>query len=604
MKSKWSGLLLMFLLLLLFPLFSHAEATYEGLSFAEDSDYIDLGDVVVEDFDAFADFLEHFPNLHQVDMWKNRMKAEQCDFLASRFPQVRWGWTMVIRNRDHEHLVRTDYTSWSTLHNNKSSKHNSEDFSVLKYCWNLMALDIGHNNVTSLDFLYDLPNLRVLIIACNAVEDITPLASLKYLEYAELFKNRITDISPLENLTHLMDLNLCFNKIHDLGPLLKLTTLKRLWLYSCEKTDTIPTGEQVDAIKAAFPDTKIDTTHYSTLGGWRKTGEKLDPHYEVILQIFGENHLHPRTEYVPFQDSWTENGEQEDRTPLSFLTPQDFSDKGYLLPVDFSTGSAPKPAGYTDERSYTDSTISVSVGSGVSGTCEYWYADIILKDPSQLRTMSAGMDGSFGSGGEMDMFRLARRSDGVLVINGDYWNSTEKFGLGYIIRQGILYQNNLESMAKWNPQLMDVLLIDEDGDFIGLHQPAEGSVAGRVNGKRILNAFSFGPILVENGHAVEDFRGAESWFNMAFHKPRQRMCICQVDTLHYKVVCCAGPYQQGGGMTLRQFADLVGTLGVRIAYNLDGGDSTFLYFNGNKVNEFGYLTERKLTDIIYFASAE
>ena len=103
-------------------------------------------------------------------------------------------------------ILRLEANKPATLHNDTSAKHNSEDFSVLKYCWNLMALDVGHNNVTNLDFLYDLPNLRILIVACNTIEDITPIASLKHLEYLELFKNRILDISPLEGLDHLMDL--------------------------------------------------------------------------------------------------------------------------------------------------------------------------------------------------------------------------------------------------------------------------------------------------------------------------------------------------------------------------------------------------------------
>ena len=45
-------------------------------------------------------------------------------------------------------------------------------------------------------------------------------------------------------------------------------------------------------------------------------------------------------------------------------------------------------------------------------------------------------------------------------------------------------------------------------------------------------------------------------------------------------------------------------MGVQTAYNLDGGDSTLLYFNGTRLNEFGSKTQRKLMDIIYFASAE
>ena len=603
-------LLFLLLLLLILPLFASADGTtisYEGTDYPQDAEYIDLGNFVVKDFDAFTAFLDQMPALKQVDMWQNRMTAAQCDMLAARYPGMRWGWTMVIRNRDHEHLVRTDYTSWSTLHNNTSAKHNSEDFSVLKYCWNLMALDVGHNNVTNLDFLYDLPNLRILIVACNAVEDITPIASLKHLEYLEVFKNRILDISPLEGLDHLMDLNLCFNRIEDLSPVLKLPNLKRLWMYSSRKANAVPVGDDVDAIKAAFPNAIINTTHYSTLGGWRMiTQRERDPHYEVILKNFGENHLHPRTEYVPFEDSWPSEDVviQDSGEPLELLVPQDFSDKGYLLPVDYSTGSAPKASGYTGHNTYSDSTITVTIDGGVYQECEYWTADIILKDASQLRTLAASLDGSFETTGQMDAVRLAERANAVLAINGDYFSSSEKRGLGYIVRQGTLYENNLEPVGKWNALLMDVLLVDEDGDFTGIHQPQEGSVPARINGKRVLNSFSFGPILVENGRPVDDFRGTDRWFNMAWMDSRQRICICQVDHLHYKVVCCAGPSQKNGGMTIRQFADFVATLDVKIAYNLDGGDSTLLFFGGNKVNELGYQSQRKLTDIIYFASAE
>lgn len=596
------GWLLLILLLLLCPLRARAEVSYEGLVFTGEEEYIDLGDLVVKDFDAFTGFLQQMPRLKQVDMWKNRMTAAQCDLLASRFPGMKWGWTMVIKNWDHEHLVRTDYTSWSTLHNNKSAKHTSEDFAVLKYCWDLKALDIGHNNVTSLDFLYDLPDLRILIVACNAVEDITPVASLTKLEYAELFNNKITDITPLRDLTHLLDLNLCFNKIQDLTPAAGLTQLQRLWLYSCRKINAAPAGEDLDQVQAALAETWIDTTHYSTNGGWRYTsGDHMHPHYEVILQNFGANHLHPRYEYVPFAESFDA---PEAAADLVLLAPQDFTDKGYLLPVDFTPGRTPAASGYTDGHTYSDSTISVTVGEGNTGACAYWFADIRLTDASQIRTLAATLDGSFDTGDQMDAIRLADRANAVLVINGDCWNTREKRGLGYIVRQGILYENCLESADKTHPLLMDVLLIDEEGDFIVLHQPTEGTVPGTVNGKRILNAFSFGPILVKDGRAVEDFHGADRWFDMRWMEPRQRMCLCQTGPLQYKVVCCAGPFKENSGLTIREFADLVAGMGVQTAYNLDGGDSTLLYFNGAKVNEFGYRARSWLKDIIYFASGE
>jgi hypothetical protein len=287
-----------------------AEVTFEGASFDPEAVYIDLGDRVVSDFDAFISFLDQMPNLRQVDMWNTTMTAGMCDLLAARFPDMKWGWTMKLQGRDHFHLIRTDYTSWSTLHNNSTTHHTSEDFHILKYCWDLKALDVGHNSVTDLNFLYDLPDLRVLIVACNEVTDITPVASLRKLEYVELFKNKITDISPLAGLTHLLDVNICFNQVMDWSPLKTLTNCMRLWIYSSQKFNQRPPANVVADLKQALPNTLIDDSHYSTAGAWRMLNENTrHPHYECIVQMFGDSHLHPKYDYVPFPESSMFDGE-------------------------------------------------------------------------------------------------------------------------------------------------------------------------------------------------------------------------------------------------------------------------------------------------------
>lgn len=284
-----------------------ADRTFEGVTVPDDADYVDFGDHAVSDLEGLADFLEGLPNVTRVDMFANEMTKDKCDALAERFPQIRWGWTLVIRSKDHKHLVRTDADAFSTLHNNKSTPHTSEDFAILKYCWNMKALDIGHNAVTDIGFLRDLPELRVLIIACNRVEDISPLADLHYLEYAELFKNRIEDLTPLSGLDHLLDLNICFNRVHDWSPLTSLTQLKRLWCYRSGwyyVNREIPKSE-VAMLKQALPNTEIDSTHYSTAGTWRWLNKKtMHPHYAVITTIFGADSRHPGTGYVPFEDSF------------------------------------------------------------------------------------------------------------------------------------------------------------------------------------------------------------------------------------------------------------------------------------------------------------
>ena len=259
--------LLTCLLLTALPAFA-AQKT-PTLVIPKDTIFVDLGDYKVKDFDAFITVLDQNPQLEKVDMFKSRLKAEQIDFLAEHYPQITFGWTIRLVE---DHLIRTDATSFAINHNNKSPIHKSEKFYQLKYCKDLMALDLGHNNIVDISFMKDLPKLRVIILANNKITDISPLAGLKDLEYAELFNNYITDYTPLAGLDKLIDLNLAFNQTEDFTPLYGLTGLERLWLYnSNNRSCNDPVDEElVAALQAKLPNTLINHTCYSTAGGWRE----------------------------------------------------------------------------------------------------------------------------------------------------------------------------------------------------------------------------------------------------------------------------------------------------------------------------------------------
>ena len=277
--------------LLLLMLFGSAQAeplTFQK-TFTADStaESIDFGDVQVKNIDKLIEYLAQFPNLKKVDMFATHIYPSSIDKLAAAFPLVEFGWTMRIG----DHWVRTDQTAFSTLHGNTSPQHDEDDFRYLKYCRNLLALDIGHNAVKDVSFLYDLPKLKVLILACNQIVDITPVGSLTDLQYLELFKNEIEDISPLTACTELLDLNICFNQITDWTATHSLPKLERLWLYNSNnwsEKDPVP-EEAIAAIKAALPQCQIDSTSYSTLGGWRD-----HKRYYVVFNMF------KYSEYVPF----------------------------------------------------------------------------------------------------------------------------------------------------------------------------------------------------------------------------------------------------------------------------------------------------------------
>jgi len=267
-----------------------------GLELSSTDTAIDLGKRLVtrDSFDDFVTVLDCMPELTKVDMYSTgtnqKKNGVDIDFLAERYPRIRFGWTLRIG----DHVVRTDAAAFSTHHSPKKQPyHKSGAFEPLKYCKDMLALDIGHNEVTDISFLEEMPQLKVLIIAINKIADITPLAKLTELEYLELFKNNVTDITPLANLTKLKDLNISFNLIEDYSPIYGLKGLERLWLYNSGATNKRKPlqPELKEAFAAALPDCTINDTSYPTSDGWRQ-----HPRYTAVFRMFKHG------VYIPFDE--------------------------------------------------------------------------------------------------------------------------------------------------------------------------------------------------------------------------------------------------------------------------------------------------------------
>lgn len=309
MKGKLIALITA--LLMLFPAGSVCDAeirtlTLHGKSIEASSDAktLDLGSVVLknndEDYAQLTAFLRGFPNLEKVDMYETKIRRNRLEALAEAFPDVEFGWTIIIpcTNPHHPefkyHTVRTDATVFSTLHNNQCTTHSTEDLSVLRFCKSLQALDLGHNKLTSIDFIKDLTQIKVLIVALNPnLEDASPIGNLQDLEYLELFRTNVKDISFLRNCKNLLDLNITYNRIGDYSPLEELQKLERLWLYNSNNySDNSPVPkETVDRLRTALPNCMINTSSGGTNGGWRE-----HQRYEVINRMFN------RSEYIPFDN--------------------------------------------------------------------------------------------------------------------------------------------------------------------------------------------------------------------------------------------------------------------------------------------------------------
>ncbi len=270
------------------------------------------------------------------------------------------------------------------------------------------------------------------------------------------------------------------------------------------------------------------------------------------------------------------------------------SGEGASLPWDLTGGYPAQASGYTSETTYEDPTIRVQLEEHWVKKTRCLVARIWIADPSQLRTAPAY---DFARDQEADVVDMARRVNAIAAINGDYYAYWRQHQGGYLIRQGTMYLDKVIVTR-------DVLLIDDQGDFTIVQNSTTDKIAAAVEGKRIVNSFNFGPGLIVDGVRLDKEYDAK--YNRSSEK-HQRSAICQLEkgSGEYLLAVCEGMWTDPeSGLTMREWVDFLESLGgITNAYNLDGGNSTALVFHGEKLNEQGNPHHRKLSDIIYFASA-
>ncbi len=268
-----------------------------NLSFCTDDTVMDLTGLrgKISHYDI-AMALHALPNIKKVSMYNvNSGLSDMENYLLEQFPDVEFEWTLnwIICSGRRVYL-RTDATAFSTAKGRQDPRYTTKQiWQRLKYFPDLLAIDVGHNNVTDLSFLTNYPKLRRLIVIDSKrhVTDISALTDLMDLEYVELFMQEITDLSPLANHTKLIDLNVATNYITDLSPLYSCTSLKRLWVSSNPGL----TQEEIDEFKKHVPGCTVVSNLRrgdETGGGWRE-----HPHYDVLIKSFNDN------TYYPFEDS-------------------------------------------------------------------------------------------------------------------------------------------------------------------------------------------------------------------------------------------------------------------------------------------------------------
>ena len=123
----------------------------------------------------------------------------------------------------------------------------------------------------------------------------------------------------------------------------------------------------------------------------------------------------------------------------------------------------------------------------------------------------------------------------------------------------------------------------------------------------VWNTLSFGPGLLENGQILEGIDKVQIDTNIGNHSMQgnqPRTGIGMISANHFVFVAVDGRSTgYSRGLTMIEFAQVFKDLGATVAYNLDGGGSTSMYFNGEVINQPSNGGERGTSDILYIADA-
>lgn len=238
---------------------------------------------------------------------------------------------------------------------------------------------------------------------------------------------------------------------------------------------------------------------------------------------------------------------------------------------------------------YSDSQVSITVTSCRVDDTTIYVADIQAEDTSLPVTellQTAFADDSYGRNVKAATSEIASDNNAVLAINGDFYGARSD---GYVIRGSVLYRDTGGGYED--------LAIMEDGSFRIF---SENEISAEdILAEGAVDVFSFGPGLVEDGE-ISVTENEEVGKAMASNP---RTAIGYLGEGHYVLVVSDGRTQESQGLTLYQLAEFMQGLGCETAYNLDGGGSSTMFFNGSVINKpttsGNRIKERSVSDIIY-----
>ena len=253
-----------------------------------------------------------------------------------------------------------------------------------------------------------------------------------------------------------------------------------------------------------------------------------------------------------------------------------------------SSGSTSNSSSGTVIGTYSDSKSKITVTQYRAYDSNIYVADVEVTDGTSI--LSAFANNTYGRNITDTTSDMAEENNAVLAINGDYYGARQS---GYVIRNGVVYRNqgsNGEDMV-----------ISKDGSLSFISE--SDTTTDSLIQKQAWQVLSFGPVLVENGQVAVS-ENDEVGMAMASNP---RTAIGTVAKNHYLFVVSDGRTSESAGLSLYELANFMKSLGATNVYNLDGGGSSTMVFQGEVVNNpttnGNKISERAVSDILYIGKS-
>lgn len=236
---------------------------------------LDLSESEYGSLSQVEEGMEYFPEIKQVFLGECGIDNEEIAAFREKVrPDYKVVWTVVCGSKKNGfYPLRTDETYFMPLKQGIYYFFDEDAYNV-RYCEDMIAIDVGHMSIKDISFVSNMPNLKYLILAHTQVSDITPISSCKNLVFLELDWTPVKDYTPLQGCTALEDLNI--GKYGpDVTPICEMKWLKNVWV--------IFRPGAASKLASALPDTKIVSQGNATVAsGWRNL-----PNYFAMRDALG-----------------------------------------------------------------------------------------------------------------------------------------------------------------------------------------------------------------------------------------------------------------------------------------------------------------------------